>query len=194
MSLPERAATEADAYGRARSPWGAPDAVLHTVGLDPIIHIMDAAITPEKAPHLDEIVARLVAVFHPHTVVLFGSWATRRATPDSDVDLLVVAESDEPVHVRMARAQRALRGLAVPVDVFVHTPAEVARYGQWLSHTVALALREGREVCAAYQPSLDRRPEERPNQRAISTPWCCWETKCMSQMIHGEEDEYPGEE
>lgn len=103
----------------------------------------------DSAPQLDEIVARLVAAFKPRRVVLFGSWAAGTATADSDVDLLVIAESDEPVHVRMARAQRALRGLTVPVDVFVHTPDEVARFGQWLSHTVAIALREGRELYAA---------------------------------------------
>jgi predicted nucleotidyltransferase len=105
--------------------------------------------TIDKAPQLDEIVARLVAAFNPHSIVLFGSWATGNATADSDVDLLVIAESDEPLHVRMARAQRALRGLTVPVDVFVYTPAEVARFGQWLSHTVAIALREGRKLYAS---------------------------------------------
>jgi predicted nucleotidyltransferase len=103
----------------------------------------------DKAPQLDEVVARLVAAFRPQRVVLFGSWATGKATAESDLDLLVVAESDEPIHVRMARAQRALRGLTVPADVFVHTPAEVERFGRWLSHTVAVALREGREVYAA---------------------------------------------
>jgi predicted nucleotidyltransferase len=101
------------------------------------------------APQLDEIISRLVAAFHPRMVILFGSWARGEARGDSDVDLLVIAESDEPVHVRMARAQRALRGLTTPADVFVHTPAEVARFGQWLSHTVAIALREGREVYAS---------------------------------------------
>ena len=110
---------------------------------------MDTAITISKAPQLDEIVARLVTAFRPRSVVLFGSWATGHATADSDLDLLVIAESDEPVHVRMARAQRALRGLTTPADVFVHTPAEVERFGQWLSHTIAIALREGREIYAA---------------------------------------------
>jgi predicted nucleotidyltransferase len=110
---------------------------------------METAMIARKAPQLDEIVARLVAAFHPRSVVLFGSWATGKATADSDLDLLVIAESSEPVHVRMARAQRALRGLTIPVDVFVHTPAEVERFRQWLSHTIAIALREGREIYAS---------------------------------------------
>jgi predicted nucleotidyltransferase len=94
-------------------------------------------------------ISRHVTEFHPDKVVLFGSWARGEAGADSDIDLLVVAETAEPVHVRMARAQRALRGMTVPVDVFVATPAEVARFGGWQSHTVTVALREGRELYAA---------------------------------------------
>ena len=64
------------------------------------------------------------------------------------MDLLVVADSTEALHVTMARAQKALRGMTVPADVFVCTPAEVEQLGKWLSHTIAIALREGGEVYA----------------------------------------------
>lgn len=100
-------------------------------------------------PHLDEVLERLVRECRPQRVVLFGSWVRGAQPPHSDMDLLVVAETSGPMNERMARAQRALRGLGVPVDVFVCTPSEVATYGQWLSHTVAIALREGRQTYAA---------------------------------------------
>jgi predicted nucleotidyltransferase len=103
---------------------------------------------PASPELLDEAVRRLAALFHPQRIVLFGSRARGDSRPDSDIDLLVIAESAEPVHVRMARAQRALRGLPVPIDVFVCTPQEAETYGHWLSHTVALALREGKVVHA----------------------------------------------
>ena len=101
---------------------------------------------PGKVPHLDEVVDRLVAEFRPSRVVLFGSWASGEAQRDSDIDLLVVTDSDEPLDRRMARASRVLRGVPVPVDVLVFTPAEVERYRAWLGHTVAIALRSGRPV------------------------------------------------
>jgi predicted nucleotidyltransferase len=101
---------------------------------------------PATPPHLDEVVRRLVAAFEPLTVVLFGSWARGDAGPHSDIDLLVVAPSDEPAWRRMSRAQHALSGLPVAVDVFVCTPDEVERFRKWLGHTVAIALREGRVV------------------------------------------------
>lgn len=109
----------------------------------------DAPDHSPSIPVLDEIIRRLVKTFNPHRIVLFGSWARGEAGPDSDLDLLVVADSEDPVHLRMARAQRALRGLATPVDVFVSTPEEVRRFRTWLSHTVAVALREGKVVYAA---------------------------------------------
>lgn len=96
-----------------------------------------------NAQLIDEIVQRLVDVFHPERILLFGSRARGTADIESDIDLLVVADCDDPVHIRMARAQQALRGVPAAIDVFVSTPDEVKRYGTWLSHTIAVALREG---------------------------------------------------
>jgi predicted nucleotidyltransferase len=97
---------------------------------------------------LKSVVDKLVTAFSPEKVILFGSCARGDAQADSDFDLLVVARSSDPVHVRMAKAQRALRGVSMAVDVFVCTPEEVATYGSWLSHTIAVALREGTVVHA----------------------------------------------
>lgn len=94
-------------------------------------------------PYLEAVVERLCRALRPERIVLFGSWARGDARPDSDLDLLVIAPSTEPIHERMARAQRALRGLPVAADVFVVTPQEAARYSRWLGHTVTYALQEG---------------------------------------------------
>jgi len=59
--------------------------------------------------------------------VLFGSWAKGTATPDSDVDLLVVAEDIHPKRHRrgaeIAQIRRCLPGLTL--DVLLHTKEEV---------------------------------------------------------------------
>ena len=61
------------------------------------------------------------------SVVLFGSYATGRMTADSDVDFLVVAESDQPRHKRSRDLYRRIRPLRFPVDIVVYTPDEVRR-------------------------------------------------------------------
>ena len=89
------------------------------------------------------IVERLAKEFLPEKIILFGSAAREASHTSNDIDLLVIARSSEPLHIRMARAYRALRGVMVAVDVIVCTPDEATRYSRWLGHTIAVAMREG---------------------------------------------------
>ena len=57
---------------------------------------------------LDKAVEAIVEIAHPQLIILFGSWAEGTAREDSDVDLLVVAETEEKVRLAMA-LRRALR-------------------------------------------------------------------------------------
>ncbi len=50
---------------------------------------------PDLREALDQAVAAIVEIAHPELVILFGSWAEGTARPDSDVDLLVVADYDK---------------------------------------------------------------------------------------------------
>ena len=56
---------------------------------------------------LDQAVAAIVEIAHPQLIILFGSWAEGKAREDSDLDLLVVAETEEKVRLAMA-LRRAL--------------------------------------------------------------------------------------
>ena len=52
-------------------------------------------------------------------IILFGSRARGRATPDSDFDLLVVEADPVSKRGEMVRLRSVLTGLSVPVDVLV---------------------------------------------------------------------------
>jgi predicted nucleotidyltransferase len=93
---------------------------------------------------LKEIVRRLVAAVNPDRIILFGSRARGDAKPDSDVDLLVIKDSDEPPHRRVIRAYRALSGLGIPKDILWRTPAEIAEWSSVRNYVTTEALREGR--------------------------------------------------
>jgi len=71
---------------------------------------------------LQEVVRRIVQEFDPQRVVLFGSYACGEPGPDSDVDLLVVMESDERPAARATRVSRVLRPRLFPMDILVRTP------------------------------------------------------------------------
>ena len=44
---------------------------------------------------IDKILQRLVEQYHPIKVILFGSCATGNITDDSDIDLLIIKETQE---------------------------------------------------------------------------------------------------
>lgn len=74
---------------------------------------------------LREVVQRIVSVFDPERIILFGSYAYGQPTPDSDVDLLIVLESDQRPAARAASVTRSLRPIPFPMDILVRTPDEI---------------------------------------------------------------------
>lgn len=76
---------------------------------------------------LDRVVRCLRAEPSVQRVILFGSHAWGEASPDSDVDLFVVMDTDEGPFQRRLRLRRLLREdrPSVPFDLVVLTPDEV---------------------------------------------------------------------
>jgi predicted nucleotidyltransferase len=93
---------------------------------------------------LTEIVRRIRAVGDPQRIVLFGSRGRGDARPDSDIDLLIIEESDLPRYKRSARYRRVLIGLFPAKDIVVWTPDEVRAWSAVKNAFVSVALREGR--------------------------------------------------
>jgi predicted nucleotidyltransferase len=58
-------------------------------------------------------------------VILFGSYAYGRPTPESDVDLLVIMDSTESAARRSSAVSLACRPKLLAMDVLVRTPQEV---------------------------------------------------------------------
>ena len=73
------------------------------------------------------IVDRVVAEYAPRQVILFGSYAHGTPDRDSDIDLLIVKETEEPFIERVAQVCKATRGMhkGIPFDPIVLTPAEL---------------------------------------------------------------------
>jgi predicted nucleotidyltransferase len=67
---------------------------------------------------------RIARTFRPRRIVLFGSYAEGRATPDSDVDLLVILPHQGPAVEKSVEIRLATRP-PFPMDLLVRTPREV---------------------------------------------------------------------
>lgn len=93
-----------------------------------------------------ELVDRIVARIQPQKVILFGSYAKRAATIRSDVDLLVIKDTDLPRARRADDLQPMLARSLIPVDVHVYTPEEVAQYGTDSFDFVSSVLRTGKTL------------------------------------------------
>jgi len=99
---------------------------------------------PIDAGLMEEIVRRIVATAHPEKVILFGSRARGDARPDSDIDLLVIADSTEPRYRSPVPLYGVLSDILAPMDILVYTPTEVEEWSEVRQAFVTTAIREGR--------------------------------------------------
>jgi len=86
----------------------------------------ELTLKPVTEELLQELTQCIVEAFAPDKVILFGSHAYGAPGPCSDVDILVIMDSDERPAKRALKVLRACRPRFVPLDILVRTPAELA--------------------------------------------------------------------
>ena len=79
-------------------------------------------------------------------VILFGSYARGQAREHSDVDLLVVAQSDLPRHKRAVALYRQFHPYPFGMSIVVYTPQEVEEGKKSPLTFVSSVLREGKTL------------------------------------------------
>ena len=93
---------------------------------------------------IEAIVQEIVNYSSPQQVLLFGSYASGQPTPDSDLDLLVVMETDLPKHKRATPLRLLFRPMPCSMDILVYTPEEVAYWNGTINHIITTALQTGK--------------------------------------------------
>jgi predicted nucleotidyltransferase len=74
---------------------------------------------------VDRAVDAIVRAYDPLRVVVFGSFARGDTHEGSDLDLIVVKETDERFFRRIGRVRDACADIAIDVQPLVYTPAEL---------------------------------------------------------------------
>jgi len=105
---------------------------------------MDQRIEAFRDSHLP----RLIESYNPERVLVFGSCARGTALRESDLDLLIVAESFEGIPL-FERAQRVIWAMRsdLPVEVLCYTPDEYERKKKEIG-IVRIASQEGLDLMA----------------------------------------------
>jgi predicted nucleotidyltransferase len=78
---------------------------------------------------IKKIAERLKKDYKAEQVILFGSYARGEETPDSDIDLLIIAPTQERFFQRMAHVRALIRDLrnGLPVAPLVLTYQEIEK-------------------------------------------------------------------
>lgn len=94
-------------------------------------------------PRIADMVGRIVKAAQPDQVILFGSRATGKARPDSDVDFLVVMPLSKPRRRLEGDLHAAVADSELSKDILVITPEEMERFRHVPGTIVAPALESG---------------------------------------------------
>jgi predicted nucleotidyltransferase len=93
---------------------------------------------------IEEFSRRLGWEFNAERVILFGSYAESSPAEDSDVDLLIVAETSLPPSKRYSAVRRLAVEIPTAFDIIVKTPDEYNRWRSVVNHIVYFADKYGR--------------------------------------------------
>ena len=94
--------------------------------------------------YLKIAVEKIKSNFNPEKIILFGSHAYGNPTVDSDVDLLIVMDTDAKPHKRAVPIRKILRDIGIPKDVIVKTPEEFERFKDIIGTIIYPAAHKGK--------------------------------------------------
>lgn len=105
--------------------------------------------TPVNVPaYLEHPIVRLVRAFAPERIILFGSRAKGSASPDSDADLLVVADLAGNPQIHLRRAHQLVATTFSQIDVVFCSTLTHGTPGSWDAKPLVEVLRATVEVDA----------------------------------------------
>ncbi|TAF73861.1 MAG: nucleotidyltransferase domain-containing protein [Bacteroidetes bacterium] len=73
---------------------------------------------------IKEVSDVIVSKFNPDKIILFGSYAIGNSDSNSDLDLLIVMDTEKPVHLRNVDIHKSFLGTKTPMDILVYTNDE----------------------------------------------------------------------
>ncbi|MCG2789369.1 MAG: nucleotidyltransferase domain-containing protein [Actinomycetia bacterium] len=93
---------------------------------------------------IKKITDRIKKAVDPEKIILFGSYATGKQKIESDLDILIIMNSNLPRYKRSVPIYKALAGVLIPKDIIVYTPEEVEDWKDVPQAFVTTAVSKGK--------------------------------------------------
>ena len=100
-------------------------AIILAMSIVSVPSIFERKRIPQKA--IDDIVRQIVEKFHPQKIILFGSYGRGNPRPESDVDLLIVMETDMRESKQALLIDQNLERDLFGLDLIVRTPENLEK-------------------------------------------------------------------
>jgi predicted nucleotidyltransferase len=97
---------------------------------------------------IQKITQRLVKLYNPEAIYLFGSYAWGHPDEDSDLDFLIIVDKITDRYKALATGHRELSDLMVPKDLLVVTNDEFEARSQHVSQFMYKIKHNGRQIYA----------------------------------------------
>lgn len=75
--------------------------------------------------NLRDVKQKLIHHYDPERIILYGSYGTKKANKDSDIDLLIIKNTDKGPMERQIEVEKILSDRSIPLDIKVFTSQEV---------------------------------------------------------------------
>jgi predicted nucleotidyltransferase len=93
-----------------------------------------------------EVINTIINGYQPEKIIIFGSCARKEQTKDSDLDLLIVKDTEETSFQRQIAIRSLFDKQPCPLDILVYTPEEFEKQRNWLNNIVNIAVKTGEIV------------------------------------------------
>jgi predicted nucleotidyltransferase len=94
--------------------------------------------------NLDEILQKIIDAYKPEKVILFGSSARGNCDAKSDIDLVVVAKSEERFIQRLVKSAKILPYPGL--DILIYTPQEIENMLEVENPFIKRVFKEGKVI------------------------------------------------
>ncbi len=77
---------------------------------------------------INDIKNTIIKYENPKKIILFGSYATGKATDDSDLDFMVIKQTDDKIYKRGRDLKWELADYPFEIDLLIKTPDEFSKW------------------------------------------------------------------